>query len=746
MSSVSDSQVVTSIAWGTQSISNSCLTGDGTVNVSIQPLNAADTRVATINIKTQISECSWNVHASAKLVEPTQVSNRAKLVDTASDRQAIKIGSAIFLPTSPPAVDGYKLFVPEKLSLYIDNIERHNKYLSVSSRQDVTSIPVIEDNVAENNSAESKDKEPATEGDGSLQRTEDGMSSTLAGKQENSNAKSSQDDSSDDEPSDDIPEPDSESDSNQFSAEESWSEASTEYDSDIIVKEFRPQRPRREKISTSSASGSDDSDSHLGDESSDDDDDDDDDADVRKLVEDSNKMSRAFDWEEDDHVIQVAFADAPPSDNESNVNDFGDSDYPEGWDDSDFGFQAVDFDSDSCSECGDDGAACKLPSEDGPISGPASESANSTEREMPVGTPMSQIHIYDVSKLEADSETKAQRIFRFARPVQHILYDSAPAFHPRQPLLVWPLGDQKILFADYEQNKYFVRKFPTSEFWSTHISVSCRFSGDGNHLHVVALEKLGNALSRISMGRKNKNKNQMKTETLKPQEPKYEVVVSTYRMSKRKTTKVPPILVGRVQKNLGELDTLPTVTWTGECAFVTATQKMVCAVHRFEIEHSGARRLKTNGRGNISHRHMTINLPEWALHRKILFSDGKNLNDARLVIATRGTAVPPFKPKTVNETEETVEHGAAETLKAKAAADPPPVDSASQDTEDCKHDSYNGTMIANLSPATIEALGGWRTMSDNEMKNTESTQANGTVRKVDLEFRGVEEVFPGKVA
>jgi hypothetical protein len=56
------------------------------------------------------------------------------------------------------------------------------------------------------------------------------------------------------------------------------------------------------------------------------------------------------------------------------------------------------------------------------------------------------------------------RCFYFTRaqaaPV--VLYNSPPAFHPSDPLVVWPLGEGSILFADFMLKTYFVRELRAS--------------------------------------------------------------------------------------------------------------------------------------------------------------------------------------------------------------------------------------------------------------------------------------------
>ena len=61
-----------------------------------------------------------------------------------------------------------------------------------------------------------------------------------------------------------------------------------------------------------------------------------------------------------------------------------------------------------------------------------------------------------------------KHIFRFSHPMSVMLYDSPPVIHPTKPLVVWPLCRGEVLFADFEGKTYFIRKARPS----THKSMS----------------------------------------------------------------------------------------------------------------------------------------------------------------------------------------------------------------------------------------------------------------------------------
>ncbi|TGO22714.1 hypothetical protein BPAE_0157g00010 [Botrytis paeoniae] len=151
-------------------------------------------------------------------------------------------------------------------------------------------------------------------------------------------------------------------------------------------------------------------------------------------------------------------------------------------------------------------------------------------------------------------------IFHFSRRVSGGIFHSPPTFHPTAPLLVWPLGDGKILFANYLTNTYFTRELCCSTYRSCHIFVKTRFSSCGEFIHFAALE-----------GRIVENEPKMHLS----------LQVSTHHLSSRKTARSPPRLLFKKNVPLGEsssmsVSRLPyTLTWTvKELFFVTRGEEL----------------------------------------------------------------------------------------------------------------------------------------------------------------------------
>ena len=80
------------------------------------------------------------------------------------------------------------------------------------------------------------------------------------------------------------------------------------------------------------------------------------------------------------------------------------------------------------------------------------------------------ITIFDA---QASPDAKAVRLFHLTRPLQCKVYGSPPIIHPTRPLVVWPLGAGDVLFVDFREKSYFVRRLRPSTLHSkshTHCS------------------------------------------------------------------------------------------------------------------------------------------------------------------------------------------------------------------------------------------------------------------------------------
>ncbi|KAL3473025.1 hypothetical protein BJX99DRAFT_202881 [Aspergillus californicus] len=169
------------------------------------------------------------------------------------------------------------------------------------------------------------------------------------------------------------------------------------------------------------------------------------------------------------------------------------------------------------------------------------------------GSKRTSIRVYDTTRLDSVP------VFHYTCFVKGDLFDSPPAFHPSKPLVVWPLGDGEILFANYQNNTYFTRELCRSQHRSCHVFIKSHFSSDGQHLHFAALEayKADEEESFVNLS----------------------VQVSTHRLSLRKTASSPPRLIFRTTVSLASTSTIEasnlpfSVSWTEKELFFSTRQR-----------------------------------------------------------------------------------------------------------------------------------------------------------------------------
>ena len=67
------------------------------------------------------------------------------------------------------------------------------------------------------------------------------------------------------------------------------------------------------------------------------------------------------------------------------------------------------------------------------------------------------------------------QLFKFSHQLTTVLENSPPAIHPTKPLVVWPLSGGDILFADYRANSYFIRKLRPSARKGMYLYLSAKY-------------------------------------------------------------------------------------------------------------------------------------------------------------------------------------------------------------------------------------------------------------------------------
>lgn len=96
-------------------------------------------------------------------------------------------------------------------------------------------------------------------------------------------------------------------------------------------------------------------------------------------------------------------------------------------------------------------------------------------------------------KVQLQLPDEVHTVFQFSDPTERILYQSPPIIHPSKPLLVYPLDGLRFLFANLEDNTYFIHLMSLADTQMTRngpsrvVSVQMRFSSCEKYLHVARI-------------------------------------------------------------------------------------------------------------------------------------------------------------------------------------------------------------------------------------------------------------------
>ncbi|KJA21807.1 hypothetical protein HYPSUDRAFT_41683 [Hypholoma sublateritium FD-334 SS-4] len=240
--------------------------------------------------------------------------------------------------------------------------------------------------------------------------------------------------------------------------------------------------------------------------------------------------------------------------------------------------------------------------------------------------------------LQHNDNSIPTKLFEYSCPSQFMLYDSPPAVHPQESLVVWSLGGGNLLFADVAVKTYFTRQLRPSAPHTRQISVKPQFSPCGHFLHVVTLEV------RVQEGPQHHR-------TRPPSDLHLYMLALTYRLSSSKPTRSPPVLLHRVKVDLGKhegplsVSQLPfSFTWTPREIFVSrrGTYLDVFRIQLFgNLKHTGDS-CPSEQTHKVSVAKKKTLLPDGAAFRDVLFvplSDDNN--GAYMVIVGGETRAKP---------------------------------------------------------------------------------------------------------
>ncbi|KAG1898128.1 uncharacterized protein F5891DRAFT_982041 [Suillus fuscotomentosus] len=213
-------------------------------------------------------------------------------------------------------------------------------------------------------------------------------------------------------------------------------------------------------------------------------------------------------------------------------------------------------------------------------------------------------------------------------------------------LVVWPLADGNVLFVDYLAKTHFTRRLQPSTPYTGHVFMKIRFSECGEFLHIATLE----AHRKTSESKKD-------SEPLPPI--KLAVLLCTYRLSQRKTTRSPPQQIHRMKLALGQTTRLHvskmpfTLTWTSKDLYFSCSGKSL-QVYRIPLFSTTEEKAEENPQAVWTPRKPFF-LPHSANNRAVYYfppaenKSGKEQLPARILIGSDFTALRDIGP---NEAEE----------------------------------------------------------------------------------------------
>ncbi|KZT72258.1 hypothetical protein DAEQUDRAFT_809156 [Daedalea quercina L-15889] len=224
-----------------------------------------------------------------------------------------------------------------------------------------------------------------------------------------------------------------------------------------------------------------------------------------------------------------------------------------------------------------------------------------------------------------------KKVFQYTHPLSFMLYASPPAIHPQNSLVAWPLGGGDVLFADFVAKTYFTRKVRPSATQTRNLCMKLHFHPGGSFLHIASLE------AQVQFGQNDQESSVQHDRGTTPPMLTLSVLLSTYRLSSRKTTRSPPLLIHRIKVKLGRyakltVSRLPaTFTWTESDLYVSqsASELSVFRIPLFAGSTSGQNVL-------VPERRMF--LPSTAESRDVHFVPAVNSSPARLILGSESSS------------------------------------------------------------------------------------------------------------
>ncbi|KAI3326935.1 hypothetical protein HD806DRAFT_378066 [Xylariaceae sp. AK1471] len=234
-----------------------------------------------------------------------------------------------------------------------------------------------------------------------------------------------------------------------------------------------------------------------------------------------------------------------------------------------------------------------------------------TERKVDPNGRVSEMSIFKIDP----STQEPKRTFHYSRSATSPIFSSPPVFHPTLDLVVWPLGGESLLFANFTENKYFTVLLGVSPHATFHISIQCYFSPCGKYLHIVSLD------GHIEKGGVDEARLAPKL-TMK-------LHISTHELSKSKPERSPPRLIYRTSVALDreirkdQKITVPNLpynfTWTPNYVYVTESSRLLKVIRISLFKEPDRQDTDSSGTKSVCKIAEDIYLPASADMRKVHF-------------------------------------------------------------------------------------------------------------------------------
>jgi hypothetical protein len=423
------------------------------------------TLVTSQTLSTNVVDCNWHMYKKKNSALSRVRVGGARPVQFSSDGRTLRIGSQVFSEQSSGIFKLYSSWDSSSvLPKYVEECASREGIIVLTSRRKVVPATGQNDNDILDDETQSFKVEPTSLETFFEEAVTSVLTSTLSQDDQNLDQSFAEDAASEKSGSSETDYGSSESDSELAgdSAAESWSEGSTEPDTDEVHEDNAALHYWRDIEEASSSASPSEGSIESGDESS--------------PEPPTTRYGRMIDDSDDEAGYGIGFEeDGDTDDNQPDADSDNEEPpttrYGRMIDDSDdeagygIGFEedgdTDDNQPDADSDNEEPGYGLSEPDDDGTEFAKHARALTGHFKPTKRGqdglkTLCAVLQVFDTS------EGACRRLFHFKRPLRVMLYDSPPIIHPFKPLIVWPLSGGEVLFADSIGQSWFTRKLRAS--------------------------------------------------------------------------------------------------------------------------------------------------------------------------------------------------------------------------------------------------------------------------------------------